>query len=149
MNILYICKLYLWLTGGADFAETTRNVKFNQGNSVAKFTIPIIKDRIFEGTEVFTIQLAKHKSAKKLNIEICNPSTAIGHIIDKGEKINVLSMHILYIVSDINGCFWTKHSECKSVNPIRSVHSYVNDYLQPKGFISTKTSYTVIGTLNV
>ena len=96
MNILYICKLYLWLTGGADFAETTRNVKFNQGNSVAKFTIPIIKDRIFEGTEVFTIQLAKHKSAKKLNIEICNPSTAIGHIIDKSEKISVLSRHILY-----------------------------------------------------
>ena len=105
MNIIYICKLNLWFTGGEDFAEVTRNVKFNQGNSVAKFTIPIIKDRIFEGTEVFTIHLAKHKSAKKLNIEICNPSTAIGHIIDKGEKINVLSMHILYIGSVINGCF--------------------------------------------
>ena len=109
-NVIYICKLNLWLTGKADFAERTRNVEFNQGNSVAKFTIPIIKDRIFEGTEVCTIQLAKHKSAKTLNIDICNPSTAIGHIIDKGEKINVLSMHILYIGSVINGCFWTKHS---------------------------------------
>ena len=52
-----------------------------------QFTIPISRDRIFEGNETFTIQLVKHKSAQNLNkIEICNPSTATGQIIDESKK---------------------------------------------------------------
>ena len=53
---------------------------------MATFAIPINKDRIYEGSEIFTIQLAKHNSANKLSIEICNPSTAIGQIIDKSKN---------------------------------------------------------------
>ena len=59
--------------------------------------MPITKDKMFEGTEFFTIQLANHNSAKRLNIEICDPSTAIGQIIDKGKKVKIISMLIMSV----------------------------------------------------
>ena len=61
--------------------------------------MPITKDKIFEGTEIFAIQLANHKSASKLNVEICDPSTAIGQINDESKKIHVLSVHIPSVIN--------------------------------------------------
>ena len=39
---------------------------------------------MYEGTEIFTIQLDTQNSAGKNKIKICNPSTTIGQIIDEG-----------------------------------------------------------------
>lgn len=61
------------------------SVSFKPGTTVANFTIQITKDRKFEGTEFFTIQLAETRSSKKLQIQIGNPNTAIGQIVDEGE----------------------------------------------------------------
>lgn len=62
---------------------------------MANFTLKIIKDRFFEGIEFFTIKLTAEYSAKQLNVEICNPSTAIGHIIDKSKTDDVCACNYL------------------------------------------------------
>ena len=72
------------------------SVRFKPGVTVSNFTIQITEDRKFEGTEIFTIQLAETRSSKKLQIQIGNPNTTIGQIVDEGEAkiISVLRSYM-------------------------------------------------------
>ena len=73
------------LTGGEDFGATRSTVTFVPGATVANFTVPITDDKIFEGTEIFTIQITRTYFAKQLEIRISDPNTALGEIVDESK----------------------------------------------------------------
>lgn len=71
------------MIGGEDFVGTTTSVEFVPGTTTANFTVQIIEDEKFEGTEYFAIQLAEMHASEKFKIQISDPSTAFVEIIDK------------------------------------------------------------------
>ena len=71
------------MIGGEDFFGTTTSVEFVPGMTTANFTVQIIEDGKFEGTEYFAIQLVEMHTSEKFKIQVGDPSTAFGEIIDQ------------------------------------------------------------------
>ena len=75
---------YVYFTESIDFDCANIAAKFVPNTCTANFAIQITKDRLFEGTEAFTIQLTNTTSSEQLNIKLSDPSVAVGQIIDEG-----------------------------------------------------------------
>ena len=75
---------YIYFTEIIDFDCANIAVKFVPNTRTANFAIQITKDRLFEETEAFTIQLTNTISSEQLNIKLSDPSIAVGQIINEG-----------------------------------------------------------------
>ena len=71
------------MTGGEDFVGTTSSVKFKPGTTTANFGVRVTKDRKFEGAEFFIIQLVEMHTSEKFKVQVVDPRTAFGQIIDE------------------------------------------------------------------
>ena len=71
------------MIGGEDFVGTATSVEFVPGTTTANFTLQIIEDGKFEGTEYFAIQLVEMHTCETFKVKVGDPSTAFGEIIDQ------------------------------------------------------------------
>ena len=69
-------------TGDVDFNDNPLRITIPAGETTVNFTVPIIVDSLFEGTETFKMRLVI-TPAKFL--EVGPERTAIGEIHDKGK----------------------------------------------------------------
>ena len=77
-----------------DFASGTLFAKFNPGDSQANVSISIIKDQIFEPTEVFMLNLTVSDNFSNINGRLCvkpgHKSVAEGEIIDSNGVYSIV-----------------------------------------------------------
>ena len=87
---------------GEDFNDTMIKVDFLPGITAVNFVIQIITDEEFEGIEIFTIKLDTTKSANELGIEIGDPKSATGQIIDEGTCVCCDKIFLILTITSFN-----------------------------------------------
>ena len=69
-------------TGDIDFNDNPLRITIPAGEITVNFTVPIIVDSVFEGTETFKMRLA---TTPGRFLEVGPQGTAIGEIHDEGK----------------------------------------------------------------
>lgn len=69
-------------TGGDDFDDTALRILIPAGQTRVNFTVPVVIDSIFEGTEMFNMRLDTSPVPSNLMVEIGAQGMANGEIID-------------------------------------------------------------------